>query len=80
MLRFVMCLCACTECFNSSLDAHTQLEGSLNCNVVFLFEGEEEAHSDGFQDALQTLMLAPPEESGLTGAPAPFPLSCALSL
>ena len=26
--------------------------GVLNCNVVYVFEGEEETHSDGFREGV----------------------------
>eukprot|EP00047_Mylnosiga_fluctuans_P012762 m.27711 g.27711 ORF g.27711 m.27711 type:complete len:1166 (+) comp4449_c0_seq1:65-3562(+) len=41
------------------------LDGLLNCNVVFLFEGEEEAHSDGFVAALESLVKLPAAETSL---------------
>eukprot|EP00048_Salpingoeca_helianthica_P005901 m.93046 g.93046 ORF g.93046 m.93046 type:complete len:1282 (+) comp13796_c0_seq2:297-4142(+) len=40
-------------------------EGLLDCNLVFLFEGEEEAHSDGFREALARLSAQSVEETGL---------------
>jgi hypothetical protein len=42
-----------------------QCEHLLDCNLVFLFEGEEEAHSDGFREAMAQLSAQPVEETGL---------------
>ena len=44
-----------------------QREDNLGCNVVYVYEGEEETHSDGFREAMHELMQRPLEESGLSG-------------